>query len=182
MLACEKREAMVVAPPLMHDSAVSPCFHGCLAFLHWQFPPQSPPSHLLNLSLCSSQQPSPWDCSTIPPAPSCCTFWETSVPVWGMYGCGRSRLILIPFRLPQISYFTLSLKRFSSDSDSCPAVGIGPLLQFPHPPRAGPVLLILLFPPQFLRPTEFCVDLYLLFRWSGTPASSQLVFCMHFCV
>ena len=39
---------------------------GCLAFLHWHFLPRSPPSHSLNLSLHSQQQPSPWDCSTIP--------------------------------------------------------------------------------------------------------------------
>ena len=50
----------------MHDSAVSPCFRGCLAFLHQHFPPQAPPSHPLDLSLHSQQQPSPWDCSTIP--------------------------------------------------------------------------------------------------------------------
>ena len=43
------------------DSAVSPCFHGCLAFLHRHFPPQSP-SHPLDPSL----HPSPWDCSKIP--------------------------------------------------------------------------------------------------------------------
>ena len=29
---------------------------------------------------------------------------------------------------------------------------------------------------------EFCVDLYILFCWSGTPVCSQRVFCMHFCV
>ena len=56
-------------------------------------------------------------------------------------------LILIPFRLPQIGCFTLSLKFFSSHSDSCPNVGIGPLLQFPHPLRGGSVLLTLLFFP-----------------------------------
>ena len=39
MLAYRGREAMVMAPPHMRDSAVSPCFHGCLAFLHWHFPP-----------------------------------------------------------------------------------------------------------------------------------------------
>ena len=43
-----------------------PCFHGCLAFLHRYFPPQSPPSHPLHPSLCSQQQPSHRDCSTIP--------------------------------------------------------------------------------------------------------------------
>ena len=74
--------------------------------------------------------------------------------VRGKYGCGKDCLILIPFRLPQISCFILSLKCFSSDSDNCPDVGIGPLLQFPHPPRAGPVLLTLVFPPSsFLLPS-----------------------------
>ena len=59
-------EAASIAPPPMHDSAVLPCFHGCLAFLHRFFPPQSPPSCPLGLSLHSQQQPLPWDCSTIP--------------------------------------------------------------------------------------------------------------------
>ena len=64
-----------------------------------------------------------------------------------MYGCGKDSLIFFPFRLPQISCFTLSLKCFSSDSDNCPVVGIRCQLQFPHPPRAGPVLLtVLVFP------------------------------------
>ena len=64
-----------------------------------------------------------------------------------MYGCGKDCLILIPLRLPQISCFTLSLKCFSSDSDNCPDVRLGPLLQFPHLMRAGPGLLTLLFLP-----------------------------------
>ena len=68
------------------------------------------------------------------------------MPIWGMYGCGKNSLSLIPFRLPQISCFTLSLKCFSSDLDNCPNVGIRPLLQFPHPLRAGPVLLTLFVP------------------------------------
>ena len=99
----------------------------------------------------------------------------------GSHG-SKDCLILIPFRLPQISCFIFSLKCFSSDSDNCPDVGIGPLLQFPYPLRAGPILLILLFPLQFLHPTEFCMVLYILFHWSGTPVCSQLVFCMYFCV
>ena len=61
--------------------------------------------------------------------------------------CVKDCLILISFRLTQISCFTLSLKCFSSDSDDCPEVGIGPLFQFPHLLRAGPVLLTLLFFP-----------------------------------
>ena len=65
-----------------------------------------------------------------------------------MYGCDKDCLILIPFRLPHVSSFILSLKCFSSDSDICPEVGIGPLLQFLHLLRAGPVLLTLLFPPS----------------------------------
>ena len=87
-------------------------------------------------------------------------------PCLGCVGCSKDCLIPIPFRLPQISCFTLSLKYFS-DSDNCPNMGIGLLLQFPHPPRAGPVLLTLLFFPLFLCPTEFCVGLYILFHWSG---------------
>ena len=133
---------MVMAPPPTCDSAVSPCFHGCLAFLHRHFPPSSPPSYPLNPSLYSQQQPSPWDCSTIPklqlPAavPS-----RASTALSGVcMAAARTVLSLIPFRLPQISCFTLSLKCFSSDSDSCPSVGIRPLLQFPHPPRSGSVL------------------------------------------
>ena len=49
-----------------------------------------------------------------------------------MYGCGNY-LILIPFRLPQISCFTLSLKCFSSDSDNRPDVGIIPPHSVPLP-------------------------------------------------
>ena len=127
MLVSAGREAMVKAPPPTRDSAVPPCFHGCPAFLHRHFPPQSPPSPPLDLSLHSQQQPSPWDCPTIPKLQlPCSAFQETSVSVRGLYGRGKDCLILVPFRLPQISCFTLSLKCFSSDSDNCPAVGIGP--------------------------------------------------------
>jgi len=66
MLTCGERKAMVMALPSMRDSVVSPCFHGFLAFFHQHFPPRSPPSHPLDLSLHSQQQPPPWDCSQIP--------------------------------------------------------------------------------------------------------------------
>ena len=103
-----------------------------------------------------------------------------------MYGCGKDCLILITFRLPQISCFTPSLKCFSLNSDNCSALGIRPLFQFPHPLKAGPVLLKrwknrgLFF--SLVPLTEFCMVLYILYCLSGTPVCSQLVFCMHFCV
>ena len=61
----------------------------------------------------------------------------------GMFHDTKDCLILIPLRLPQISCF-ISLKCFYSDSDNCPDVEIGTLLQFPQWLRAGPVLLTLL--------------------------------------
>ena len=66
MLVGGVRKAMVMAPPPTCDSAALPCFHGCPAFLHRHFPSQSPPSHSLDPSLLSQQQPSLWNCSTIP--------------------------------------------------------------------------------------------------------------------
>ena len=92
-----------------------------------------------------------------------------------MYGC-KDYLILIPFTLPQVSCFTVSLKCFSSDSDSCPDVGIRPLLQFPHLPRAGPVLLALLFfpPSSFILPSSAW---FYMFFSSGRVLLSALSWC-----
>ena len=139
---------MVMTPPPTHDSAVSHHFHRCPAFLRRHFPPQSPPSPPLDRSLRSQQQPSAWDCSTIPKlqfpasAPSRRpASWSRVGTLW--QGLSDSHSI----RRPQSSCFTLSLKHFSSDSDNCPSVGTGLLLQSPHPPRAVPVLLTLLFSP-----------------------------------
>ena len=130
-----------------------------LPWLHG-FPPQAfPPTFS---SFTSLQSVSPQSTAALAlgllhnpetPAPSCCAFSGTCVPVWGMYGCGKDCLILIPFRLPQISCFTLSLKCFSSDSDRCPAVGIGPLLQLFNPLRGGPVLLTVFPSSSFVLPS-----------------------------
>ena len=94
-----------------------------------------------------------------------------------MYGCGKHCLILNPFRLPQISCFTPSLKCFLSDSDNCPDVGIRPLLQFPHPLMAGPVPLTLLILP--LVPSSYlvlCGSIYsfLLVRYSSLLSAGVL--------
>ena len=162
MLACGERHAMVIAPPPMHDSGVSPCFHGCLAF--WLpsidiSPPWSPPSHPLDVSLGSQQQPSHWDCSRIPKLQL-----PAATPSRGPASLSRvcmavSRTVwFIPFRLPQISCFTLSLKCLSCDSDNCPTVRIRPLLQFPHLLRVDPVLLILMFFPLVSRFYQVLLD------------------------
>ena len=58
-----------------------------------------------------------------------------------------------------------------------PMWGSDPCLSSPLP-QAGPVPLTLLFSSWFLHPAEFCVGLYILFLWSGTPVHSQLLFCM----
>ena len=118
------------------------------------FPPQEFLTKLSSLtsldpSLHSQQQPTPWDCSTIPELqlPAAAPSRGPASLSGGSYGCGKDCLIRIPFGLPEISCFTLSLKCFSSDSDKCPDMGIRPLLQFPNLLRAGPVLLTLLFFP-----------------------------------
>ena len=167
----------MVATARMRDSAVLPCFHDCPAFLHRHFLSQSPPSPPLNpfssqstaaLALGSLHTPQS-------PAPSHCAFQGTLIPVQGMYGCCKDYLILIPFRLLQVSYFTVSLKCFS-DTDNCSAVGIGTLLQFPIPWRAGSVLLItLVFSPiSFLLPSFTWLSV---FFSSGQVLLSTLSWC-----
>ena len=128
---------MVMAPAPVPDSAVSPCFQDCLAFLLPLLPSvslstanSSPRPGIAPQSLHFSPQPQclPGDLH----------------PCLDTYDCGKDCLLPIPFRLPQSSCFILSLKCFSPNPDNCPDMGIGPLLQLPHPPRAGPVLLTLL--------------------------------------
>ena len=109
------------------------------------------------------------------PGLSCCAK-GTCFPVRGMYGCGKDCLILIPFRLSQISCFILSLKCFSSDPDNCPNVGIGPHLRFQHPPRAGPVLVTLLFFPLVPLSYRVFACFYILFS-SGQVVPSALSCC-----
>ena len=177
MPVCGEREAVVIAPPLHMTQQ----HH--LASMLPGFPPLACPTMISSLTSPQSVSPQATAALTLGslhnpliPAPSCCVFQETSIPVWGMYGCCEDCLILIPFRLPQISCFTPSLKCFSSDSDSCPYVGIGPLLQFPQLLRAGPVLLTLLFlPPSSFILLSF-VWFYIFFP-SGQVLLSTLSWC-----
>ena len=175
------REAMVMAPPAMHDSAVSPCFHGCLAFLHRHFPSRWPPSHPLNSSCCSQQQPSLWDCSTIPklqlPAavPSrrplflsgVCMATARTVWFWFHLGCHRSAVSLSALNVSPLTQ-TIALLWWSDPCFSSP----------PTEGRSSPTNAPVFFP-YFLCSTEVCMVLYILFHWPSTPVCSQLVFWMY---
>ena len=133
MLVCPGREAIVTAPPAMHDSAVLPCSHGCRAstgISHHNFRP-----HLLSIRLsevnCSPRpgiDPQSLNSSSQP-----LRLPGDPVPMQGMYGFSKDCLSLIPFRLLQICCFPLSLKCFFSDSDNCPDVKIRPPASVPPP-------------------------------------------------
>ena len=95
------------------------------------------------------------------------------------HSCGRIVcVILIPSGPSQVSYLSNSLKCFTSVPNSCPDVGIWPLLQV----QIQSYSLSFFSPASFLCSTEFCIILYILFWWRGTPACSQLVFCRIFSV
>ena len=178
-----EREAMVMAAPTTCDSAVSPCFHGAwlssTGISHHSLLPHTPSICLstVNTSPCLGIVPQSLNSSSQPlhlPGDLCPCLGSA----WLWQGLSDSH----SFRLPQVSCFTLSLTCFSSDSDNCPDVGIGLLLQFLHPLRAGPVLLTLPFPP--LVPSSYrvlCGSIYS-FLPVRYPCLSQLVFCLHFCV
>ena len=180
-----EREGM--APPATCDSAVSPCFHGCLAFLHSHSPP--PPTTISSLtspplSLLSQQQPSLWDFSTIPKfqfpatAPS---RWPVSLSgvcmaaartVWFSFhlGCHRST---VSFSALNVSPLTQTITLMW---------GLDPCFSSPTCQGQVQAYKHSCISPKFLHPTEFWVVLYILFLWSDMPVCSQLAFCMHFCV
>ena len=160
----------------MHDSAVSSCSHGCPAFLHRHFPPQSPPSSRNCLSQSTAALTLGLLHNPQTPAPRHCTFQGTRVPLRGMYGCSKDCLILIPFRLPHISCFILSLKCFSSDSDNCPQCGDWSPASFPPPTkgRSNPTNTPI-FPPSSFVLRSF-VWFYIFFS-SGQVLLSALSWC-----
>ena len=63
MLEYGEREAIVMAPPPVHDSEVLPWLHHCLTFFQRHSPQQSSPSCPLGPCPCSQQSTLPWDCS-----------------------------------------------------------------------------------------------------------------------
>ena len=126
------------------------------------FPPQASPTTISSLTLPRSL--SPQSTATLPlwllytpqtPAPSCCSFQGTLIPVWGMYGYGKGCLILIPFRLPKISYFTLSLKMFLLWLRQLPGCGDQTPASVPPPTkgRSSPTNTPVFPPTSFLLPS-----------------------------
>ena len=149
-----------------------------IALLPWLpgFPPQAFPTRILSLtsprsSLHSQQQPSPWGCSTVPKLQL-----SAGTPSWGPAFLSRvcmtaAGTVWFSFCLGgHRSAVSPSLK---CDSDSCPNVGIGLLLQFSHQLRAGPVLPRLLFFPFVPSSYGVLCGSYILFHWSGTPFDSD---------
>ena len=133
MLECGEREAMVMAPPTTCYSAVSPSsMDACLSstdISHYSLFPHIPSIP----SLCSQQQPSYWDFSTIPKLQlqAAVPSRGPAFPVQGMYGCGKACLILIPFRLPQ-SAVSLSILNVSPLTQTIAQMwGSDPCFSFP---------------------------------------------------
>ena len=156
---------MVMAPPPTRDSAISSCFHGRRAFLHRHSPPQSPPSHPLYPSLCSQQQPWPWDCSTIPklqlpttvPSKVCMT---AARAVWFSFhlGCHRST---VPFSAFNVSPPTQTI---------APVWGSDPC--FSSPPaesRSSPTNTPISPPCSFVLPSFVWVYIFFSREGNGNP-------------
>ena len=160
-----------MAPPPAHDSAVAPCLRGCVPFPQRHSPPVSfLPS--LGLPPCNQQGSLSWDCPLIPVLQRLAAIHSHGLESFS--GVWRSmawiaRIILTPFRLSQISGFTLHSRLCSAE---CPGVGISALHQvqlwFCSPSSSFP------FPPSSYRILRGSVYY---FPWSGTPASFQLVLC-----
>ena len=147
MLACGEGKAMEMAPP--------PCFQDCLAFLHRHFPPQPPPSHPLYLSLGSQQQPSSWNCSTIPKLQLLATM-RSREPASLSGGCmAAARTVWFSFHSGcRRSAASRSALNVSPPTQTvAPLLGLDPCFSPPHPLKAGPVLWT--FPFRHLHPRPF---------------------------
>ena len=173
MLACEEREAVVMAPPpcvtQQHRLFSMAAWLSSTGNSHHDLLPHIPLIHLsaalalgLFHSLNSSSQ--------------LCAFRDTSGPVQGMYGSNKGCLMLIPFRPPQISCFTLSLKFFSSDQKIALMWGSDPCFSSPSLLRAGPGQLTLVFPPSsFLLPSFVWVYIFFLLVRNSCPLSGGVL-------
>ena len=160
---CGERDAMVMAPPphVTHQYHLSSTAArlSSTSISHHNLLPHIP---LICLSMVNSSPHPGIAAQSLNSSSQLLHLQQTCVPVRGMYGCGKDCLILVPFRLPQISYFTLSLKCSSSDSNNCPDVGIRPLLQFllPTEGRLSPPNTPVFPPSPFILPSFVCLCIF----------------------
>ena len=159
---CGEWEAMVMAVSPMHDSAVSPCFHGCLisstGISHHNLL-----SHIPSQSLHSQQQRLPWDCSTIPNLQLPAVAPSRRLAFLSGKCMAAARTVWFSFHLGfHRSAVSLSALNVSPLTQTiAPVWGSEPCFSFPHPPRTGPVLLTLLFFPLVLLPHRvLCGSVY----------------------
>lgn len=173
-----ERAATVMAPPAACDSAAAPCLLGCPAFLQrhsMQVSSLLAPgavvrpqlTAMLALGLLSTPM------LQLPAA-------ERSDGLESLSGVCRTAarivcVVLAPFSLSLMScFYSDGLKCFPSVSANC--LGSHPCFTSRTSwCRSGPAHSP--FFSSFLHPSEFCVELYIPFWWSGTPVSTQLVLC-----
>ena len=167
MLACWGREAMMLSHIPYVWLSLWPCFHGCPAFLHRHFPPQSPPSHPLDRSLCSQQQPSHGDYSTIPKLQLLATVpsWVcmvTARTVWFSFhlGCHRSAASHSALNVSPLT------QTFAPCGDQTPS-------SVPPPAwgRSSPTNIPVYLPSSFVLPSFVWVYIFFSWRrqWHPTP-------------
>ena len=134
--------------------ALLPC---CPAFPHRHFPLQSPPSHSFDLSLHSQQQPLPWDCSTILKLQFLATVPSRALASLSRVCVTVSRAVWFSFHLgchrPAVSLSALNVPPLTQTIAQM--WGSDPCFSSSSPPRAGWVLLTLLFFP--LVPSSYWV-------------------------
>ena len=148
---CGESEAIVMAPPTVHDSVVSSHLHGCLDFLQGHFLLQSPPSCSLRLSPQNQQQSLPWDCFPIPVlqlTPMANTEGPSSLSRVGKTLC----VSLHSDHHRSAAVLSNSLWCLPSIPNLYYDVGISPLLQFLHPLGGGQVAFTVFsfFLPSFI--------------------------------
>ena len=156
-----------MAPPPMHDSAISPCFHGFYNLL-----PHIPLMHLsaVNISPHPGIGPQSLNSSSQPPH-----LPGDLHPCPGYAWLQQGLSILIPFRLPQTSYFTSALNVSPLTQTIALMWGLDSCFSSPTHRRQVQSYYHSCFPPYFLCPTKFCVVLYI--RSPGQVLLSALSWC-----
>ena len=181
-----------MAPPHVCHLALSPASTFAWLSPHKHFPLWSPSSGPLRPSPNSQEQTLPWDYFSISmfqlPA-AALSKWLGPLSGVCMATASIVCMIIIPFRLSQISYFTfqqpqmfnLCHKQLPLCRTLTPA-SVLPPCRCRSSPAHSLFFTFLPVPYRVLVLHKTLHILHILFLWSGTPDGSQLVFCKIFCV